>query len=327
MKAVVIGASGHVGSAIVRALLARKYEVTAAGRRTSPPINLSGLPINYMPGDAATLHQFDRWIAGQDLVVDAAAPYPIGVFAPVIDGTYDQVSVAERRTRRLLEAVSKFNVPLIYIGSFVTVAKPITAVQKLQTEMLRLTNPYFAVKEWIDSQLIEASRQGVRVVIASPTYCLGPWDLRERELCTVPMLLSNRIPGVVTAVLNVIDVRDVADAALAALEQGRFGEPILLSAYRLTTRDLYSVVCELGGVKPPTMPIPTNLAILGTYWIEQMLGLVGRKPLLPSAGMAIAAELEHLQRDCTIRDLGIEPRPLRDTISAAISWYREIGHC
>ena len=75
------------------------------------------------------------------------------------------------------------------------------------------------------------------------------------------------------------------------------------------------------------MPMSRDLAILGTYWSETMLGLVNRKPTLPSAGMAMSAEFDYLERECAIRDLGVEPRPLRETVLDALEWYRQIGYC
>ena len=50
MKALVIGATGHIGNAVVRELLQRGYEVTAAYRRHGPRPNLEGLPIHCPPG-------------------------------------------------------------------------------------------------------------------------------------------------------------------------------------------------------------------------------------------------------------------------------------
>jgi dihydroflavonol-4-reductase len=327
MRAVVIGASGHVGSAIVRALLQRQYDVTAGGRRPFPPINLAELPITYSPGDAEDPHQFDRWIAGQDLVVDAAAPYPIDIFSPVVNASSDYIVAAERRTRHLIEAATRYDATTIYIGSFVTIAKPGTPVQRIRAGLLRLSHPYFSVKELIDAQFVEAARRGLRVVIASPSYCLGPWDLRNPELCTIPMLLRRNIPAAITSMLNVIDVRDVADAALAAVDSERFGQPLLMSAYNISVRQLYSLICELGGVTSPNLPMSADLAVVAAYWAEAMLGLIDRKPKVPSAGMAMTTEFDYLDHECAIRDLGIEPRPLRETIWDAIQWYRKIGYC
>jgi dihydroflavonol-4-reductase len=327
MKALVIGASGHIGNAVVRALLKRKYEVTACGRRRKPPANLIGLPVRYAPGDADSADQFEKWIDGHDLVVDAAAPYPLDIFSVARDAEIDPIAGAERRTRRLLDAVSRRDAELAYVSSFVTLVRPQTRAQHLQSEMIRLAHPYFAVKQLIEAQILEAARQGLRTAIVNPTYCLGPWDIRDRRICTIPLLLSGEIPASISQALNVIDVRDVAGALLAALDAKRYGAPILLSGHDVSTHELYSAICRIGGVPPPRLSASSSLTLMSAYWIETMFTAIGRRTPLPSGGMMMATEFDYLVPGKELIELGIKLRPLADTISDAIRWYREIGYC
>jgi dihydroflavonol-4-reductase len=326
-KAVVIGASGHLGNAIVRALLARKYEVTACGRRSVRPANLVDLPVRYAPGDGDTVGQFDKWIAGHDLVVDAAAPYPLEIFSPLTVGGDDPIAYAERRTRRLLGAVSRHKVGLVYVGSFVTLVRPGTNAERFQHQMMRLAHPYFEVKQLIESQLLDASRRGVRIVLANPTYCLGPWDLHERELCTIPLLLSGEIPSSITQVLNVVDVRDVAAATLAALDAERYGEPLQMSGHNISTEELYSTICELGKVSRPGFSTASGAALAAAYALELVIGSVGQRTSLPAGGMMMASLFDYMSPGQLLQELGINPRPISETILDAIKWYRQIGYC
>jgi dihydroflavonol-4-reductase len=327
MRALVIGAGGHLGSAITRALLSRKWEVTACGRRTSPPLNLDGLRVHYVPGDADTPGQLDRWIAGHDLVVDAAAPYPMSVLFPGRQAEGDSFAAAEMRTRRLLDAVSKHDARLAYVSSFVTLVGPRTPAQRIRAQLIRLVLPYFEVKELIESQILDAGRRGIRAVIVNPTYCLGPWDLHDRRVCTIPLLLCREIPAWITQLLNVIDVRDVAAALLAAIDAERYGEPLLLTGYNISTRDFYSLVCELGGVPAPRIASSATLSMLGSYWTEVMYSVMGQQTPIISAGMLMATATDYLVPDKVLDQLGITPRPLADTIGDAIKWYRQIGYC
>jgi len=327
MKALVIGASGHLGNAIVRNLLDRKYQVTACGRRSVVPANLSDLTLHYVSGDTDTSGQFNEWIAGQDLVVDAAAPYPLNVFSPVSEAANDPIAHAERRTRRLLDAVLRHKARLVYVGSFVTRVRPRTSAQRFQHQMMRLAHPYFEVKELIESQLLDASRRGLSVVIANPTYCLGPWDLHDRQLCTIPLLLRREIPSSISQMLNVIDVRDVAAGIVAALDAERYGEPIQMSGHDLYTGDLYSMICELGGVPQPRISTSASFALAGAYAVELMLGTIGEKTPLPAGGMMMATLFDYMVRGRELEKLGVTPRPLSETIIDAIKWYRQIGYC
>lgn len=327
MKALVIGASGHIGNAITRALLDRKWEVTACGRRPAGPLNLSGLPVTYVPGDSNTPGQLDRWVAGHDLVVDAAAPYPMSVKFPGREPEEDLLIAAERRTRRLLDAVSKHDARLAYVGSFITLARPRTEAQRVRAQLIRLTLPYFEVKELIESQILEGARRGLRALLINPTYCLGPWDLHDRRVCTIPLLLCGEIPSQITQVLNVIDVRDVAAGLMAAIETERYGKPLLMTGYSISTQDLYAMICGIGGVPVPRFVTATTLAMFGSYWTEAMFSMLGQQTPIISAGMMMATAIDYLDPGRVLEELGITPRPLSETIVDAITWYRAIGYC
>lgn len=327
MKVLVLGASGHIGNAVVRALLDRYDEVTACSRATVPSPNLTGLPVNYSPGDADQPGQFDKWIAGHDVVVDAAAPYPIGLTSVISPVGKDPIADAERRTRWLVDAVARHNSRLAYVSSFVTLVRPHTEMQQLQAQMIRFTHPYLDVKELIEEQLLDARRYGLRAVIVNPTYCIGPWDLRDRRLCPIPLLLCGEVPASTSQMLKVIDVRDVAAALLAALDAERYGEPLLLSAYDISAQQLYSMICELGSAPPPRFSAPSALALTGLYWVESLLGAIGGKTPLPSGGMITATAFDYLDRANALVELGVTPRPLSGTIGDAIRWYRAIGYC
>lgn len=327
MKAVVIGATGHIGNAVVRAFLDRGIEVTATSRRSEPAFNLAGLPVHFAPGDSAVPGQFDAWIAGQDIVVDAAAPYPLSVLRGPPDYDSDFVSDAVQRTLNLLEAVFKYRARLVSIGSFATIASPRKGLDALQYEMMRLAHPYFAVKEAIEAETIAATRNGIKAVLLNPTMCLGPWDLRRRDFCVIPRLLHGEVPAMTDQILNLIDVRDVADAVIAALETEKYGDPIPLTGHNISVDMLFSWICEIGEVRPPRTYIPASLAVAGSYWAELALGLLGQRTPLPSVFLMLASAFDCPAPDRRQLELGLALRPMYQTILDAIEWYRLIGYC
>src|SRR5207237_8309808 len=71
----VTGATGFVGSGIVRALLADGYAVRALVRASSPLANLAGLDIETVHGDICDPDAVARAIVGLRYVVHAAADY------------------------------------------------------------------------------------------------------------------------------------------------------------------------------------------------------------------------------------------------------------
>ena len=71
----VTGASGFVGSAIARALLAGGYRVRALCRAESPRANLRDLPLDIVEGDVCDAAAVARAMAGARYLVHAAADY------------------------------------------------------------------------------------------------------------------------------------------------------------------------------------------------------------------------------------------------------------
>jgi len=326
-KVLVLGASGHIGNAVTRLFLDRGCQVTACGRREKLPANLAGVPVSYVAADINVSSELDRLVSGQDLVVDAAAPYPLRVFPVASSERSDPIAQAERRTRHLLDALTKHGAQLAYVSSFVTVATPQTAAQQLRAETMRLAHPYFDVKHFIESQMLSAARHGLRVVIVNPAYCLGPWDLHDRRLCTIPLLLSGQIPASIDQKLNVIDVRDVAAALAAAVDKELYGQPLLLSGHDIGTHALYSLICQIGGVPSPRFSNPTIPAIIAAYWFETILNAIDREAFVPSGGMMMATAFDYLTRASDLKQLAVVLRPLSQTIRDAIIWYQHIGYC
>lgn len=322
MRALVLGATGHVGNAAVRELLDRGYEVTAVTRRAEVPFNLRGLPVQILRGDADRPGQIRRWVEGCDVVVDGAAPYPLHLYE---DG--DPLGKAEARTRELLGAVRKHGARLAYVGSFVTDPR---CGRKPGSDLAR-RHPYFRVKERIESLVLSAARAGLPVAAVNPTACYGPWDMKPRGLCLVPQLLCGEMPALARHLINVVDVRDVAIALVSAVEEERFGEPVLLCGHSLMLDDLAARICALGGRR---MPVRTPAAMVGlgvavSRWTDALFALGGRSSPWPSLTLSISLLYETfpMAPDPVQRALGASPRPLAGTLRDTVAWYRRIGYC
>jgi len=160
--------------------------------------------------------------------------------------------------------------------------RPRSGFDALEASLLRTSHPYFAVKQLIESELLDESSKGTPIVIVNPTMCLGPWDLRDRAFCFMPRLVKGELPVAMSHILNIIDVREVATGIAAALDADRYGEPILLSGHNVSTEALFARICEIGGRSPaPRVYVPAAAAMLSSYWAEVALGIVGQSTPLP----------------------------------------------
>ncbi len=102
-RILVTGASGFVGSAVVKAALARGYRVRAMVRATSPRENLRGLDIEVVEGDMRDAAAMDRALADIEVLFHVAADYrlwapdPRDIMRANADGTRVTMEAALRR--------------------------------------------------------------------------------------------------------------------------------------------------------------------------------------------------------------------------------------
>ena len=120
MTALVTGASGFVGSAVVRALLDSGEAVRAFVRPSSDRSNLNDLKIGIEIGDLRDRASLDRAMQGCDTVFHVAADYRLWVPAPSemfhanVDGT-----------RNVMEAAGNAGVRrIVYTSSVATLGLP-----------------------------------------------------------------------------------------------------------------------------------------------------------------------------------------------------------
>ena len=329
MRALIIGGTGHIGSAIVREMVAAKWRVTVLSRGAKPSRNLRDVAVAWRRGDGHREADLRAAATGMDLVVDAAAPYPVHPGAPTSAADREPVDFAIRRTRALVAACA--DTTLITIGSFAThqlLQQPGVALyRRLRSRATRRLHPYFAVKSAVEVTLLRAANRGQRIGIINPTGCLGPWDLKPRDLCLIPMVACGELPATTSDTVNFIDVRDVALAVRRMSETEFLGTPVLLAGHSLPFPTYFERIAAAAGGRPPRLRAPAVLGVATLWAAERTLGVAGRRPPWPSLSMFLVAECGIVEPSAAQQGLGVQPRPLEDTIEDALRWYREIGYC
>ena len=327
-RALVLGATGHLGNAITRELLQHGWRVTAATRQTQPP-GLAALDVEIVNGDVDHPGRLAAWVPGHEWVIDAAAPYPLSLFGISAPGESATLDRARRRMDTLLNCVGQEGAALGHVSSYTTLPRPESegTLVAFEARVRRRAHPYFAVKATMEAMVLDAARGGLRAAVVNPTACLGPWDRRPRTQCVVPLLVTGQLPVMMDRTINVIDVRDVAIALRAALEKRRFGLPLPLAGHDCRTDVLATLVCTLAGASAPRLRLPTRWLVAGALCAEAGWALLGRPSPLPAIAPLLVLDAYPMPPGAEQRALGVIPRPLEETLRDAIGWYRDIGYC
>ena len=324
MKALVLGASGHVGNAICRELLDRGIHVTAARRRPQAAENLAGLPIDQRVGDCEDPSQLDRWLSGHDWVFDAAAPYAFWLGEQPSPERARQLAAA--RMDAIIETACRHHAGLVHVGSFTALPRERRGMDAAQGAILRRLHPYFELKQIMQERVLAACQHDLRGVVVNPTLCLGPFDLKPPQFCLIPVTLKGELPAVNSHPINVIDVRDVATATVNAALGDQLGEAIALSGHNTTVDSLTSAICRIGGGEAPRLHVPPSIPAMAAYGNEFLVRARLSQVEYPSVGMLLLLEQSWMAASPICRELLPQLRPLSRSIAEAIDWYRAIGH-
>lgn len=327
-RALVIGSTGHIGSALTRELLDRGYLVTATTRAARPSA-LEGLDVEVARGDADRPGQIAAWADGHDVIVDAAAPYPVDLFLRGGSAQRSPIEHARRRAEELVEATRSSGATLGFVSSFTTLPRPEPpgGREAMEATLRRRLHPYFEAKATMEAVVLSAARAGVPAAVVNPSTCLGPWDRKPAAQSFIPQLLQGGAPVTVRRPVNVIDVRDVAAALCSAIDLGHFGTPIALAGHNLRVDDLADRICAIAGVRAPAFRTSARLAAATTVWAEAAWALVGRPSPFPALWSLLVLEGYAMEPSPRQLELGTEPRPLDETLRDAIAWYRRRDAC
>lgn len=328
-RILVLGATGLIGNAIVRQLVASGYSVTGTSRRQGKiSRNLDGLDMRVVQGDIDEAGILDQWIEGHDVVVDAAAPYPMHLVDTELGSNRTALEQARNRTNTLIGGLRRHGAKLVHVSTLLAQpAKPEASFSGMQKQMMRAIHPYFSIKALIERRLAEARDTLQGVAIIQPSACLGPYDIKPREQCLIPKVVRGEMPVAVSHKINVIDTRDVALGIVAAIKKEYFGRTIRLVGHNTSIEQLLSDVAGLSGTTAPRWRYPAEFSVLPSYWAEMMWAAVGRKSPLPSLLPVLVCEQAWTHTGAQQRELGVSPRPLSETIQDTVRWYRALGYC
>jgi dihydroflavonol-4-reductase len=172
-----------------------------------------------------------------------------------------------------------------------------------------------------------AQRRGLPVVIANPSTPVGPSDIKPTP--TGRMILEaarGQMPAFVDTGLNIVHVDDVAEGHLAAAEKGRIGERYVLGGENMSLAEILAEVSRAAGRRAPSLRVPHGMLYPVAVGAELAARLTGREPLITLDGVRMSRKKMYFSSEKASRELGYRPRPAREAIIDAVSWFRANGY-
>jgi len=322
----VTGATGFVGAAVARALLAQGLPVRVLARPNSDRRNLAGLDVEIAEGSLEDTLSLARAVAGCRYLFHVAADYrlwvpdPAAMFRANVDGTRELMLAA------LATGVDR----IVYTSSVATLGLVAGGVADEATPsgIGDMIGPYKQSKFTAEAavQALIAER-GLPAVIVNPSTPVGPGDVKPTPTGRIVVeAAKGRMPGYVDTGLNLVHVDDVAAGQLLAAERGAVGERYILGGENMSLAEIITEVARLAGRRPPMFKVPYAAILPIAVGAELMARLSGREPFTTLDGVRMSRKKMYFSSAKATRDLGYAPRPAQEAIADAVAWFEANGY-
>ena len=322
----VTGATGFVGSAVARALVAHGHDVRVLTRPRSDRRNLAGLVAEEIEGDLTDAASLRRAVQGCRYVFHVAADYriwvpdPDAMLAANVAGTVDLMRAAQAAgVERVVYCSSVAALGLRKDGVPADEATPVTEDA--------VVGIYKKSKYRAEQAVLAMVRdEGLHAVIVNPAAPVGPRDVKPTPTGRmIADAAAGRLPAYVDTGLNLVHVDDVAEGHVLALERGRIGERYILGNENLTLAQVFALVAEVAGRRPPRLKLNREMLWPLALGCEAAARLTGITPLVTRDHLRMARKTMFFSSDKARAELGFSPRPARQAVADAVAWFRAAG--
>jgi len=322
---IVTGGAGFIGSHLVEELVARGERVRVVERPGADAAHLpDGVEVVRADirdrGAVVAAMQGGRWVyhlaANPNLWVRDRSEFD---------------AVNHRGTVHVLDAALDAGAERVLhtsTESILTCARETGPIaEDVEVALSDAVGPYCRSKLRAENEALARARAGRPVVVANPTMPVGPGD---RGLSPPTRLIRDfcrgKLPARMDCTLNLIDVRDVAEGLIRTMGRGRPGRRYLLGGENLSLLGLLGHLSDLTGVPVPRRRVPyavgLAVAAFSEFWADHVSG---RTPKATLTGVRLTRRTMHFDPSRSLAELGLSPRPVRQSLADAVTWLRQSG--
>lgn len=320
MRYFMTGATGFIGERVARQLVAAGHEVVALVRDPAGASALAALGVELARGDIRDPASLRAPLQGADGAFHLAAWYRVGARDASMA---ESINVAG--TRNVLDAAADAGVSKIVYTSTIAVVGDTRG--RVVSADHRYDGPWLSEYDrtkWVAHYevAVPAIQAGLPLVIVQPGYVYGPGD-HSNVGDVLRDYLRRRLPVTPAQGGCWAHVDDTARGHVLAMERGRVGVSYVLAGECRMWADILDIAHEITGIRPPRLTLPPALARISATLMKPLAALAPLPQMYHPETLRIAAGVTYWADDSLARrELGWDPRPLRDGLAETLAAER-----
>jgi dihydroflavonol-4-reductase len=281
----VTGASGLVGSHLIRQLVKEGKKVRALYRAEIPVIE-GGAEAEWIKGDILDLVSLEEAMDGVEQVYHCAAIVSFDpkeralLFKTNIEGTANVVNTA-------IEAGVK---KLLFVSSVAALGRirEDAAIDETMNWTEETSNSEYGKSKYLaETEVWRGISEGLNAVIVNPVIILGAGDWNNGS-SGIFKSAYNEFPWYTEGISGFVDVQDLVKAMILLMNSDISEQRFIISAENIKYQAVFSLIAKAVGKKPPFKKVTPFIASI-VWRIEKIKGLItGKKPLLTKETAATA---------------------------------------
>ncbi|MEL6986957.1 MAG: SDR family NAD(P)-dependent oxidoreductase [Bacteroidota bacterium] len=311
----ITGATGFIGSYIVKYLLKEGYTNLIAIRRKSSPLDLlkdDHGKLEWIIADLMDEFAYQEALAKSDIVIHSAA---IVSYDKALRKKMYQINIegtAQLVNHSLEHQIEKF----IHVSSVAAIGrfKRVQSIDENSKWQRSAFNSHYGItKHLAEMEVWRGSAEGLNVGIINPSVVIGGgfWDKGSSSI--FPKAWKG-LPYYPTGKTGYVDVRDVAKLTIAIMENDQANHRYIANGGNLYYKELFDVMLQTFNKKSPSSPLPNWAGAL--YWRFDTIKswLCGKAPIVTKETIAHLKNEYTYSNEKSISQLNYEYLPIEKSI-------------
>ena len=316
-----MGASGFLGSHVVKALAEEGRDIRVFTRATSDISAIEHLEFEHVIGDVCDAESLREAMEGCSAiyycVVDTRVwlKDPSPLHATNVEGLRNVLEVA------MDLGVDRF----IYTSTHLTLGLNPSGVASEQDAFnwWDQASEYVRVRVEAEGLFLDYCKRGFPGIACNVAMTYGAEDRQPTPHGWMLSLVMRGLLPAWDARFSSVGIRDAAEAMILAEKHGRVGERYLIADRTLALKEIWTLAVKAAGTRIPVYSMPMWIMYAGCWLGEHGSRLLGLETEVTLKSLRLSRIPQDFDNSKARQELRWNPRPVEESIAEAARWFHQ----